>query len=470
MWIALLAAATCLPCHEEFVRSYAKTGMGRSITKPTAEVQLRQEGAHGSARWVAWWTGKEIAHSVNDEAHAMDWAVGSGREGKSYLLRLGDALFQSPLSWYARRRAWDLSPGFNRDRRLNFLRPVTADCLSCHAGESAPVPGTQNRYADNPIPAPGITCERCHGDATVHTKNPLRANIVNPRRLPAVARDSVCEQCHLGGSARVLNPGKSWSDFRPGMALETVFSVYVPKASADPNRIKVVSHSEQLALSRCKIGSGEKLWCATCHDPHREPEDSFGEQQAKCQGCHQGTKPHGDACTTCHMPRTESSDGGHTAFTDHRIRRPGVPKVLLERSDELRAWRQLPEAGARARGLGLAYAGAGKLDRAFDLLRGLARPDAAVQDAMGLIYLRAERPALAVAALAAAVKADPRNSVRRLNLAAAYLAAGEAEKARAEAMEAMALEPLLEDAYALMAEIEPRRAEYWRGEFGKRLR
>jgi predicted Zn-dependent protease len=170
------------------------------------------------------------------------------------------------------------------------------------------------------------------------------------------------------------------------------------------------------------------------------------------------------------MPRTETSDGGHTAFTDHRIRRPGVPKVLLERSEELRAWRPLPDAGARARGLGLAYAGAGRLEQAYDLLRTVERPDAAVQDALGLIYLRAERPALAVAALAAAVKEDPKNSVRRLNLAAAYLAAGDREKARAEAMAAIALEPLLEDAYALLAEIEPRRAEYWRAEFTKRLR
>ena len=470
MWITLLAAATCLPCHEEFVRSYAKTGMGRSITRPTAELQLRQEGAHGSARWVAAWTGKQLAHAVNDEVRTMGWAVGSGRVGKSFLFRLGDALFQSPLSWYASRRAWDLSPGFQRDRRLSFLRPVTADCLTCHAGESTPVAGTQNRYGENPLPAPGITCERCHGDARAHAQNPLRANIVNPRRLAAVERDSVCEQCHLGGTARVLNPGKRWSDFRPGVALETVFSVYVPRTPADPNRIKVVSHSEQLALSRCKIAAGDRLWCATCHDPHREPENTFAAQQAHCQGCHQSTRPHGEACTTCHMPRTESSDGGHTAFTDHRIRRPGAAKVLLERPDELRPWRPLPDAAQQARGLGLAYAGAGRLEKAYELLRSLQSPDAAVQDALGLIYLRADRPAPAVAAFAAAVKADPRNSVRRLNLAAAYLGAGEPAKARAEAIEAIALEPLLEDAYALLAEIEPRRAEYWRAEFTKQWR
>jgi predicted Zn-dependent protease len=144
--------------------------------------------------------------------------------------------------------------------------------------------------------------------------------------------------------------------------------------------------------------------------------------------------------------------------------------VLLERPDELRPWRPLPDAAQRARGLGLAYAGAGRLEKAYELLRSLQSPDAAVQDALGLIYLRANRPVASVAAFVAAVQADPQNSVRRLNLAAAYLSAGEPAKARAEALEAIALEPLLEDAYALLAEIEPRRAEFWRAEFNKRLR
>jgi hypothetical protein len=38
-----------------------------------------------------------------------------------------------------------------------------------------------------------------------------------------------------------------------------------------------------------------------------------------------------------------------------------------------------------------------------------------------------------------------------------------------EARQAMAIEPRLLDAYVLMAEIEPGRAGYWRGEFERRL-
>ncbi len=54
-------------------------------------------------------------------------------------------------------------------------------------------------------------------------------NIVNPAKLPKRARDSVCEQCHLEGEVRILNPGRSWRDFQPGNNLEQTAAVYVVK-------------------------------------------------------------------------------------------------------------------------------------------------------------------------------------------------------------------------------------------------
>jgi hypothetical protein len=51
---------------------------------------------------------------------------------------------------------------------------------------------------------------------------------------------------------------------------------------------------------------------------------------ARCLSCHTGNFPdsHPDKnsnCLPCHMPRRPAADGGHTAFTDHRIqRRPEV--------------------------------------------------------------------------------------------------------------------------------------------------
>jgi len=60
-------------------------------------------------------------------------------------------------------------------------------------------------------------------------RSPLPGSIVNPAKLAQRARDSVCEQCHLLGEARVPNPDKNIEDFRPGVDLKDVFSVAFPK-------------------------------------------------------------------------------------------------------------------------------------------------------------------------------------------------------------------------------------------------
>jgi len=463
MWIPLLALVSCLPCHEAIVRSFASTAMGKSIARPVAEARPNQAGRHGNDDWAVTSKAGVLTHRAGGKIRTMDWAIGSGHEGKSYLYRVGDALFQSPLAWYTRRGEWDLSPGYAADRTIDFLRPVTADCLFCHSGASKPIAGTVNRYAvEDPIPA--ITCTRCHGAGDTHLRDARRGNIVNPARLPDAKRDSICEQCHLSGVARVPLPGKSFADFRPGLQLEEVFSVYVPESYRE---FKVVSHAEQLALSECAKASGGRLWCGSCHDPHREPADAKGWYREHCQTCHTQTRPHGDNCAGCHMPRTMAHDGGHAAFTDHRIRKPGPEAAKVPALTALRAWRE-PAASWRERGLGLAYAGTGDLEKAYALLRGLAA-DAEVQGALGLIHLRSGRTAMAVQLLESAVRADPASATRHLNLAAALLAAGNLDRAKAEARRALDLEPLLQDAYVLLAEIEPRRAAYWKRELERRM-
>ena len=75
-----------------------------------------------------------------------------------------------------------------------------------------------------------------------------------------------------------------------------------------------------------------------------------------------------------------------------------------------------------------------------------------------------------IQALRAAVNEQPADSTRRLNLAAALLAAREYPQAKAEAERAIELEPLLQDAYALLAEIEPARAKFWMEKFQRQVK
>ena len=77
--------------------------------------------------------------------------------------------------------------------------------------------------------------------------------------------------------------------------------------------------------------SGGKLWCGTCHDPHVKPTNVTAFYRERCLSCH-GAKllkihpqPAQD-CVGCHMQRQTAKDGGHTAFTNHDIRKK--PEIL----------------------------------------------------------------------------------------------------------------------------------------------
>src|SRR5581483_403743 len=97
------------------------------------------------------------------------------------------------------------------------------------------------------------------------------------------ARDSVCEQCHLEGETRILNPGKALHDFRAGEPLENTAVAYLLK-TAETGR--AVTQAEELAESRCARESGGKLWCGTCHHSHRAAADRRREVRQVCGTCH----------------------------------------------------------------------------------------------------------------------------------------------------------------------------------------
>ena len=227
-------------------------------------------------------------------------------------------------------------------------------------------PARRTNIAYLAFSAEAITCERCHGSAEKHLSDPRAGTIINPAKLEPAARDSICEQCHLLGVGRVLNPGKKFSDFRPGQSLEDVFTTYRncrPQPVRMPQKFKVISHVEQLARSTCARKSDGRLWCGTCHDPHNKPAEPVEFFRSKCLSCHMEKFPasHPDKesnCIGCHMPRRDAKDGGHTAFTDHRIqRRPEVATNSAGNTD-IAAWRE-PAPDLQKRNLGIAYVNVG---------------------------------------------------------------------------------------------------------------
>ena len=292
----LLAVLACADCHGKLAGEYARTPMANT-SGPVAAAE-EEAGRVGNLyritpQMTLQWFGGQVD---------LTFFVGSRRMGRSYVYARDGYLFQAPVGYYANRKKWDLAPGYEHDRNPDLNRPITADCLACHATGAILAAGSINRYQSI---GHGIQCARCHGGASVHEA------LVNPRKLSARARDSICDQCHLSGVVRLTQPSKRLEDFRPGEDLAD----YVEVFTGGPNKgIRVNGHSEALAASRCKRESGGKLWCGTCHSPHQRT----ASYASVCRSCHQ--KPHNNAdCIECHMPKGKAYDGGHTVFTDHGL-------------------------------------------------------------------------------------------------------------------------------------------------------
>jgi hypothetical protein len=391
----------------------------------------------------------------------VEYVVGSGNHASGYLVRIGKQLFQSPICYYTRVKRYDMAPGYEENRSPDFIRAVSEECLLCHSGKPLRVEGTLNEYPPTAFAQEAISCERCHGDPTRHLKAPLPGSIVNPANLPSPARNSICEQCHLKGVVRVLNPGKDFQDFRPGKALENVYTIYT--AALPPNSpresLKVISQSEELALSMCVRMSNGKLWCATCHNPHDQAKQPPQYFRAKCLSCHAGklakTHPEGSTgnCIQCHMSKENAKDGGHTVFTDHRISRNPEPgnRDSITGNGDLVPWRE-PAPASRERNLALAYANAGLENgsmsqglRGYRMLVSVQKDfpnDPAVLSALGRLLLLGNRSAEAAEMFDRVLQIGPDSALNELYAGRAWLKAGDLEKGTRHLEKAFNLDPL----------------------------
>jgi tetratricopeptide (TPR) repeat protein len=256
----------------------------------------------------------------------LEYFLGSGHLGTTYLYSIGNFLFESPVAWYGPSKSYDMKPGLADLDHVPPPLPMQSGCLRCHMSSvQASDAGTINRYQGLAFLHTGITCEACHGDSATHVKTSGKGVIVNPAKLNADLRDSVCISCHLEGDVSIERSGHSALDYRPGDSISSFVAFYVKTGSRLTDR--GVSEVEQLSQSTCKRISGDRMSCTSCHDPHFTPEPS--EKPAffrkKCLACHSRPEfaathhPENKDCTGCHMPRTGAENIPHVAWTDHRI-------------------------------------------------------------------------------------------------------------------------------------------------------
>jgi hypothetical protein len=357
-----VGSVACARCHKEIYETFSKTGMGRSMSKVIPELLKTIHAAGAVSRtnlnlhlesyardgklYQSEYETSTDGHEVFRDTREIEWIVGAGENGFGGIGNRDDYLFQAPLSFYSKPQRWELSPGYELGN-YGFSRPILPACVSCHSGRPNAIPESNGRFANPAFFELAIGCENCHGPGLYHVLamqadsdnyQGHSSSIVNPARLAPSLADNICIACHQTGDVRVLKPGKTQQDFRPGTPLDNTLSILmVPPNREAPPQADLLEHYYSMTLSKCYRASGEKLSCITCHDPHVEPSRDEGPAYfaKKCLTCHGETsctvplevRQHQhprDDCAGCHMPKRDVRDISHSAITNHRILiRPG---------------------------------------------------------------------------------------------------------------------------------------------------
>jgi hypothetical protein len=395
---------TCKSCHADVYETFSHTGMGLSFDRATPQKSSADFSKHDPVFdhfkklwYYPFWKNDtlyileyriENGDTVHQLIEPIRYIVGSGQHTNSHITERNGYLFQAPLTFYTQKRKWDLPPGFENGNNSRFNRLIGLECMTCHNAYPNFVKGSENKYLKV---ATGIDCERCHGPGSQHvnekregkrvdTSSEVDYSIVNPSKLPVDLQFDVCQRCHIQGNA-VLNEGKSFFDFRPGMKLSDVMNVFMPVYEGAKDEHIMASHAERLKMSRCFLETEAKspkqkeaslkthekrLTCITCHNPHVSVRKTEREVfNAACKNCHTApTERHGCTaeinllrkesfnCTGCHMPASGATDIPHVRVTDHYIRKP----VTAEQQKKIRRFAGIaainnPNASEWSRGM-----------------------------------------------------------------------------------------------------------------------
>ncbi len=361
--VKFVGMQTCRSCHSNVYDSYIKTGMGQSFGKAAYSKTAATFSEHDvvydktldfyykpffrdSVMYVLEYRieGKDTTYKREER---IDYIIGSGHHTNSHMMMRKGYVSQVPITYYTQEGKWDLAPGFEEGGNLRFDRPIMSECLTCHNHTPVPASGSENKYHKMPL---GIECERCHGAGGLHVKEKLMGkhvdtsrfvdySIVNPRHLSIDRLMDLCQRCHLQGVA-VLNEGKTFYDFKPGMKLSEVMNIFLPRFTDSDKRFIMASQADRLKMSNCFKVSG-KLSCINCHNPHHdvhsETENNYNNS---CKSCHNPsseisklqdctvslTERNKDEnnCVSCHMPPSGSIDIPHVNITDHYISRNNI--------------------------------------------------------------------------------------------------------------------------------------------------
>jgi len=342
---------TCKQCHMDIYNTFIKNGMGKSFNVAQKEFSSADfkhpifDSILGFHYFPEWIDNElflnEYQLKFNDTVFSLktkiDYIVGSGNHTNSHIINSNGYLYQAPFTFYTQDSILDFPPGFEYGNNSRYDRKIGLECMSCHNAFPHFNLGSENKFEKIPT---GIDCERCHGPGSLHVTNIQSGqlvdtskffdySIVNPINLSIELQNELCSRCHVQGNS-VLKYEKSFFDFKPGMYLNEVMDIYLPRYTNSEDDFIMASHLDRMKQSKCFTSSNGNMSCIGCHNPHISAKKTTTNQYNNtCYSCHNSESCSEesairfkieDNCISCHMKESKTIDIPHVTITDHKIR------------------------------------------------------------------------------------------------------------------------------------------------------
>ena len=202
--------------------------------------------------------------------------------------------------------------------------PVVPVCATCHEAQWHAIDLTAHGAKTDPS---GSMCQACHGDASEHLKDPMKAKPANPfgKTGTVQQRTDTCLACHASnrnlafwtsGKHQINEVTCSNCHSIHGKALAPSINKFV--TTFLPNQTDICANCHQpiraatLKPSHHPIPEG-KIRCTDCHNPHGAITPAMLKAPTindQCYSCHADKRgpfvfshpPVEENCATCHNP------------------------------------------------------------------------------------------------------------------------------------------------------------------------
>ena len=118
--------AACIDCHRDIYDQYQLTGKGQSFRKPEKGILPFELPAsvvydtYSDLYYQAHWQKEGLwiheyklikQDTIHSRWQKVDYIIGSGNQTMSFLYEEKGYFYEIPITWYAGKKLWDMSPG-----------------------------------------------------------------------------------------------------------------------------------------------------------------------------------------------------------------------------------------------------------------------------------------------------------------------------------------------------------------------